>query len=64
LADNSLLLLAYGMEAPSISIRGVELFTDGRATYDNVVKTEIAEHSNLEYQARFMAPPSGGEYNA
>jgi hypothetical protein len=40
---------------------GFELFTGGRAAYDNAVKTEISERSDLEYRARFVVPPSGGE---
>ena len=42
---------------------GFKLFINGRAAHDNAVKTEIIECSDLEYRARFVARPSGGEYN-
>lgn len=40
---------------------GVELFAGGRAGYDRAVQSEITERHDLEYRARFVAPPGGGD---
>jgi len=39
---------------------GFELFTGGKAGYDNAVQTEVKEGNDLEYKARFVTL-SGGE---
>ena len=38
----------------------IELFTGGKAGYDNAVQTEVKEGNDLEYKARFVTQ-SGGE---
>lgn len=39
---------------------GFEVFTGGKAGYDNAVKTEVTEGNDLEYKARFVTL-SGGD---
>ncbi|KAL7542245.1 hypothetical protein ACHAXR_012948 [Thalassiosira sp. AJA248-18] len=52
---------AYSKTAEINAPCGFELFTGGKAAYDNAVQTEINEGNDLQYKARFITQSGGGE---